>query len=429
MTYNQIIDNCFEDKIGENGLNKDEFAINLAKAQDVLCKLREQKDSGEFAIINHLEKDDDIDDIIALGQQISDNFDELVVLGTGGSTLNPQSMVCLAQPHDGIDKRVYFIDSVDPYSIDAFIGQLDLASTAFLVTSKSGKTVETLAQFATFLDALEKEHLDVGKHIFIISDNVKNPIRELGEQIGATIVEHDKNIGGRFSTFTNVGLLPAVVAGTDIRKIRRHAKEAAVEFFEDESIPVIGAALQYSFMQKGVGITVMMPYIDRLSAFATWYRQIWAESLGKQGKGSTPIKAIGALDQHSQLQLYLDGPKDKFFNLITCNTSNKGARIRGKYLSGEISYLKNRTVGDINSALQQATAETLVKRKCPVRQIEIENMNEESLSKIMLHFMLETIITANLLELNAFDQPAVEEGKVLARNILSDNANLKLVKA
>ena len=420
MPYKQIIENCFEDKIGENGLKKSDFEKNLAKASKILGELRLQKEEGNFPIFNHLEQDEDIEQIITLGKKIRGSFDELVVLGTGGSTLNPQAMVCLAQPHDGIDKRVYFIDSVDPHTIKAFIQQLELADTAFLVTSKSGKTVETLAQFVSFLDALEKAYLDIGKHVFIISDPHPNPLRELGEKIGATIIDHVENIGGRFSTFTNVGLLPAVVAGTDIKKLRNFAKKASDLFFQENSIPAIGAALQYSFMQKGTTITVMMPYVDRLSAFATWYRQIWAESLGKNGKGSTPIKAIGALDQHSQLQLYLDGPKDKFFNLITYDTKNIGSKINNKYLSNSLSYLKNKTIGDVNAALQQATAETLIKNKCPLRHIQIGKMDEEILSTIMVHFMLETIITAHLLEMNPFDQPAVEEGKVLARKILSD---------
>lgn len=421
MAYEQNIDNCFEDRIGNSGLSRDEFEKNLVKASDILDKLRREKDEGNSPIFNHIEQADDIENIIRIGSQIRDSFDELVVLGTGGSTLNPQSMVCLAQPHDGIDKRVYFIDSVDPYTIESFIAQLDLEGTAFLVTSKSGSTVETLAQFMCFLDALEKEHLDIGKHIYIISDPVDNPLRDIGKQVGATIIDHEKNIGGRFSTFTNVGLIPAVVAGVDIRKIRKFAKAAVEAFFKSNSIPVQGAALQYSFMQKGTAATVIMPYVDRLSAVATWYRQIWAESLGKQGKGNTPIKAIGALDQHSQLQLYLDGPKDKLFNLITCDTEKKGLKISGNYLNNDTRYLKGKNIGDVNAALQKATAETLARNNCPLRHIKFSNMNEENLSTIMVHFMLETIITAHLLELNPFDQPAVEEGKVFARQILNDS--------
>jgi glucose-6-phosphate isomerase len=419
MVYEQIIDNCFENKIGTNGLKRNEFEENLIKAESILKRIKQEKESGNSPIFNHIAQEGDIQEIIQVGEEIRGKFKELVVLGTGGSTLNPQSMVCLAQPHYGIYKNVYFLDSVDPYTVEAFIKQLDLVNTAFLVTSKSGKTVETLAQFVTFLQALETQHLDVGKHIYIISDPGKNPLREIGEQIGATIIDHSKQIGGRFATFTNVGLIPAVVAGTDIRKIRKHAREAADLFLCENSIPVQGAALQYSFMQRGTGITVMMPYVDRLSAFAAWYRQIWSESLGKEGKGSTPIKAIGALDQHSQLQLYLDGPKDKFFNIITSDTQNKGPIISGKYLNNGTDFLKNKNVGDVNAALQKATAETLVNNKCPLRHIKISNLDEEGLSKIMVHFMLETIITANLLELNPFDQPAVEEGKTIARKILS----------
>jgi glucose-6-phosphate isomerase len=421
MQYIQITDHCFEKNVGENGINDLIFAPILLEAQAVLNSIKQQKSESLYPLLNMLENDDDLPEIIAIAQKIKDEFDELVVLGTGGSTLNPQSIVALKQPHDGIDKKVYFIDSVDPYTIRAFIEQLDLENTAFLVTSKSGKTVETLAQFITFISVLEDAEIeDKGRHLFIISDPIDNPMRRLGVQVGATIIDHKPEIGGRFSTFTNVGLIPAIVAGVDVFAFRNGAREAMNLFLSAEnSEPVMGAALSVAFMKKGTNTTVMMPYIDRLSAFATWYRQIWAESLGKDGKGSTPIKAVGALDQHSQLQLYLDGPKDKYFNLITLNTTGHGKKVNPDLLEDpELAYLIGKKVGDINAALQQATAQTLIKNGCPVRHIKLESLNEHVLGMLMMHFMLETIITAGLLGLNAFDQPAVEAGKVLARDIL-----------
>jgi glucose-6-phosphate isomerase len=421
MKYTQIIDSCFEDIVGGNGLTREEFAPVLKKAQRILDEVKQQKAENTYPLLNLLENDDDLAEIIRIAESIADEFDELVVLGTGGSTLNPQTLVALAQPHDGIDKKVYFIDSVDPYTVAAFIEQLDLPSTAFLITSKSGRTVETLAQFLTFISALDDAMIaDKGRHLFIISDPFDNPLRRVGKQVGATILDHQSNIGGRFSTFTNVGLIPAIFAGVDVKAFREGAREAMELFLNSEnSEPVVGAALSVAFMQKNINISVMMPYVDRLSSFATWYRQIWAESLGKEGKGSTPIKAVGALDQHSQLQIYLDGPKDKFFNLITLNTRGKGKKIDPEFTEDlELEYLTGKTVGDINAALQQATEQTLIKNGCPLRHIKLQALDERVLGALMTHFMLETIITAGLLDLNAFDQPAVEAGKVLAREIL-----------
>lgn len=418
MTYTQNIDNCFESKISENGLKKEFFAENLQKANQALEKIKHDAQLNNFAILNHLETDDDIEEIISIGDEIRDNFDELIVLGTGGSTLNPQSLVCLKQPHKDIDKKVYFIDNVDSFTIESFIEQIDFATTAILVTSKSGRTLETLVQFVKFIEEFENRNIEVSKHFYVITDPAESPIKDIALEIGAKILDHEKDIGGRFSSFTNVGLIPAHVAGVDIRKIRAHAKSKINEFLTPNSAPAQGAALQFSFMQKGIASNVMMPYIDRLSPFVSWYRQIWAESLGKAGKGSTAIKALGSLDQHSQLQLYLDGPKDKIFTIISCEKQASNCILDSKYLPKESAYLAGKSINDVNCALQQATSQTLTLNKRPLREIVIENLDEKTLSEITLHFAMETIITAHLLQVNPFDQPAVENGKKIAVKLL-----------
>jgi len=421
MPYSQRIENCFEDKIGKNGIAQGDFAANITEAIAVATSIKQQTADANFAILNNLQEDEYLAEIISTVNSLKENFDELVVLGTGGSTLNPQAICALAQPHEGIDKKVYFIENVDFDTIEKYIAQFDLENTAFLVTSKSGKTVETLSQFMVFISEYEKAGVEfVGKHFYIISDPKGSPIRKIGEQIGATVLDHEPKIGGRFSTFTNVGLIPAAFLGLNVQKLRDGAIAAMGEFIEQEkSVPVIGAALAYSFMQKGTKINVMMPYVDRLAATATWYRQIWAESLGKNGKGSTPIKAIGPLDQHSQLQLYLDGPNDKFITVITLNSGGKGSKIDAEFKNIKgLDHLHNKTIGDINAALQEATISTLVNNGCPVRHIYLENLDEFSLGRLLLDMILETVITAGLLDINAFDQPAVEEGKNLARELL-----------
>lgn len=421
MAYTQIIDGCLEQKIGDSGISGELFSSSLKKAKDAATIIRQQVADGNFPIFNELENDDSLAETIETANRLLEEFDELVVLGTGGSTLNPQAISALTQAHSGIDKRVYFIDTMDPFVIDSYIEQLDLETTAFLVSSKSGGTVETLAQFLIFLNEYKKLGTEFpGGHFFIISDPKDNPLRQMATKIGATILDHEELIGGRFSTFTNVGLIPAMVAGVDIEKFRAGAKEALQNFIKsDDNQAIVSAALAIAFMEKGTNTSVVMPYTDRLVAFSTWYRQIWAESLGKAGKGSTMIRAVGSLDQHSQLQLYLDGPKDKYFTVITVDTKNKGAKIALDFDGiSNVGYIKNKTAGDINAALQQATANTLVNNKCPVRQIQIGKLDEKTLGNLMLNMILETILTAQILEIDAFDQPAVEEGKVLARDIL-----------
>jgi glucose-6-phosphate isomerase len=167
-------------------------------------------------------------------------------------------------------------------------------------------------------------------------------------------------------------------------------------------------------------IAVMMAYADRLERFTRWYVQLWAESLGKDGKGTTPLAALGPVDQHSQLQLFIAGPRDKLFTIVTANPGGHGPRIDAELakLADEPGFA-GKTVGDLVAAQGRATAETLARNGCPVRTIALERLDERHLGELLMHFMLETIIAAHLLGVDPFDQPAVEEGKVLAKKYLA----------
>jgi glucose-6-phosphate isomerase len=186
--------------------------------------------------------------------------------------------------------------------------------------------------------------------------------------------------------------------------------------------PALGAALSVALAaEKNLRCTVMMPYGDGLERFAMWYRQLWAESLGKDGKGTTPIRALGPVDQHSQLQLYLAGAKDKMFTLLRPPQAGFGPRMKLAPGAGEsLDYLEGRYVGDLVDAEARATAATLAHNGRPVRQFILNPLSEEVMGALFMHFMLETILAAALLKVDAFDQPAVEEGKVLAQRYLSE---------
>ena len=189
--------------------------------------------------------------------------------------------------------------------------------------------------------------------------------------------------------------------------------------------PAFGAALNVALLwQKRIGTCVLMPYVDALASFGLWFRQLWAESLGKNGTGTTPIRAMGTVDQHSQLQLYLAGPADKFYTLILMPRAGTGGRVAPESAADEaIAYLVQRSMGDLLDAEQRATLETLAANGRPVRAITIPQLDEHTIGALMMHFMLETIIAADLLGVNPFDQPAVEEGKRLARDYLAQMAS------
>jgi glucose-6-phosphate isomerase len=237
------------------------------------------------------------------------------------------------------------------------------------------------------------------------------------------MLEHDPNIGGRYSVLSNVGLLPAAILGLDIKRVRAGAATALAPVLAERAaaeVPAaLGAALNIAASAGGKNIAVLMAYADRLERFSRWFTQLWAESLGKHGKGTTPIGALGPVDQHSQLQLFIAGPRDKLFTVVTVDTKGQGPRIDAALAkrAGEPD-LGGKTIGDLVAAQGRATAETLAKNGVPVRTIRLPRLDEEQMGELLMHFMLETIIAAHLLGVDAFDQPAVEEGKVLAKRYL-----------
>jgi glucose-6-phosphate isomerase len=400
----------------------DYYQQALERTTAIVAELRNQKASHRLPLLDFPEKTADLAPLQQLAQQIAAKFSTLVVLGTGGSSLNGRTMAAL---HSTFGSRIalHFMDNIDPVTFTSLLAHLDYQTTGFLCISKSGNTVETLSQTVICINASREvigaEHL--GEHFFFISDPVDNPMRRIAATINATMLDHD-DVGGRFSALTNVGLLPAMIAGLSGKAFRSGAASVMDDLLEAPHCEAAkGAALAYSLMQSGYHTTVMMPYIDRLADFASWFRQLWAESLGKNGQGSTPIRALGTVDQHSQLQLYLDGPRTKSFTFITLDSRHNGAVIDTS-ITGDaaLAYVHGKTLGDLITAEQQATMHTLINHGSPVRNFSIETLDETVLGALMMHFMLETIITAALLGINPFDQPAVEAGKILTRKLLAE---------
>jgi glucose-6-phosphate isomerase len=424
MNYTQEITNAFDDVAGRDGASRGDFEHALAEAKKAVAKLQAYKKNNTWPVLNSAERTDDLEGIEATAKHIREHFSTMVVLGMGASSRGGSALVALAENRFASmpgKTKIHFIDNIDPVTFDELRAALDYKKTLFLVISKSGGTVETMAQAFVLMKEVEAKtgKMVVKDHFIFITEPTANPLRQLAEKYGIKTLEHDANIGGRFSALTVVGLLPAAVAGLDIRAVRRGAAEVVRYTFADGSPePAKGAALFNALIKKGKTISVMMPYADRLDAFGAWHQQLWAESLGKDGKGMTALRALGAFDQHSQLQLYLDGPRDKFITLIFLKNKNSGAAIEAP-LENSLAYLGGHKIGDLMESAQLATASTLTKNKCPTRIFSLDKLNEESLGALMMHFMLETMIMAELLGIDAFGQPAVEEGKRLAREYLS----------
>ena len=261
-------------------------------------------------------------------------------------------------------------------------------------------------------------------HFTSITDPGYRPLREISERHDINVLDHNPKIGGRYSALSATGMVPALIAGLDGEALRDGAANLINLVINAENIrdvaPATGAVITIGLAQhNGINASVLMPYLDRLERFSKWYSQLWAESLGKDGKGITPISALGTIDQHSQLQLYLEGPKDKLFTLIFSEIRNQGGYLPKDLVTmPDLAYLADRRMGDLMAAEQLATFKILTAKGCPTRVLEINALDEYTMGALMMHFMLETILAADLLGVDPFNQPAVEEGKVLARDIM-----------
>jgi glucose-6-phosphate isomerase len=348
----------------------------------------------------------------------------VAVLGIGGSSLGGQALTALRKV---TKPYLEFHDNPDPFAWAKALKRFDLKKTHFVAISKSGGTAETLMQVLTATEALEKLGVkNLKKHFTIITEPHQSALADFADSIGAAKLDHPLGVGGRYSVLTMVGLLPAILMGLNVKQLRAGAQTALDQVLNaktpGDAPAAVGAALHKALADEGkLATTILWPYADDLAVFGGWWRQLWAESLGKNGKGSAPVSVLGPVDQHSQLQLFRDGPGNALFTLMTVDTKGKGPaapRARAKAL--KLDYLAGKKLGDLVDAEARATAQTLFKNGRPVRQIHLAKVDEFHMGALMMHFMLETIIMGKLMGVDPFDQPGVEEGKILARQYLAE---------
>jgi glucose-6-phosphate isomerase len=329
LPYAQDLSRCFGDRLTVGA-----YEGLLARTAKGLEKLRAAHDDGSLPLLRLPERRDDLDALAPLAERLS-MCNDVVVLGTGGSSLGGKTLAALTDASylERLGRpRLHFMDNVDPASFAALVATIVPRRTVLLTISKSGSTAETLTQLLTLLPTFRAGlGAALGQALVAITEPTDNPLRRLVGRLGGTLIDHDPLIGGRYSVLSSVGLLPTMVAGLDAAAVRRGADQVLAPILAGaapKDVPAAcGAALAIAGAEAGLGITVLMPYADRLEEFGMWYRQLWAESLGKQGKGTTPIRAMGTVDQHSQLQLYLDGPRDKLFTVLSAPTAGIGVPV------------------------------------------------------------------------------------------------------
>jgi len=436
MAFVQSIENAREERIGANGLPSGTLDKLLARAEPALAWLRARHADGELPLLRLPAETGDLAGIREAAVTISEGASDIVLLGTGGSSLGGQTLAQLAGyniPGLGALRegpRLHFMDNLDADTFGALLGKLPLRYTRFIAISKSGGTAETLMQTAAAISAVKKAGLEkrIADLFLVLSEPEKpgkrNGLRHLFSGHAVPMLDHHTGVGGRYSALTNVGLLPAAILGLDIAEIRAGAGDALKPVLDGApaaDVPAaLGAALAVGMAEsRSKSIAALMAYADKLERFTRWYVQLWAESLGKDGQGTTPLGALGPVDQHSQVQLFIGGPRDKLFTVVTTGAAGRGPRIAADLagLAGEPEFA-GKTIGDLVDAEGRATAETLARNGCPVRTLHLDTIDERGMGELLMHFMLETIIAGHLLGVDPFDQPAVEEGKVLAKQYL-----------
>jgi glucose-6-phosphate isomerase len=397
------------------------YDSSLQRADAALIWLRQQAADKSLELLGIPARKDDLKAAQKVAAGIK-GARTVAVLGIGGSSLGGQALTALRK-----NPGVEFHDNPDPFSWSAALKRFDLKKTHFVAISKSGGTAETLMQVLTAAEALKQAGVKaLKKHFTIITEPHQSALADFADAIGAARLDHPTGVGGRYSVLTVVGLLPAILMGIDVKALRAGAAAVLAETLAAKSAAgspaATGAALHHALASENrLATTILWPYVDHLAVFGGWWRQLWAESLGKDGKGSTPVSVLGPVDQHSQLQLFRDGPGNALFTIVTVDTKGKGPMApRAAAKSLKLDYLAGKRLGDLVEAESRATAQTLFKNGRPVRVIHVPRVDAFDMGALMMHFMLETIIMGKLMGVDPFNQPGVEEGKVLARQYLAE---------
>ena len=372
------------------------------------------------------------DSVTSFAKAAVGKFDDVVVLGIGGSALGPIAMRtallapnwnALSKEERGSQPRLHVLDNVDPRTIDALLKRLDLRRTLFIVTSKSGGTAETMAQYLVVRDRLNAAVGERARdHLVFVTDPTSGALRPLSKSEGITALDIPSAVGGRYSVLTPVGTLPAALVGVDVSAMLAGAADMGTRCAADTLIrnpAAIFATLQHAAdVKKGRHIHVMMPYSDPLRDMADWFVQLWAESLGKHraagdaGFGPTPLAALGATDQHSQVQLFMEGPPDKTFTFLTVAEGGVDVGIPALHPEvKELAYLGGHRLGELLAVEHQATAGALARRGRPNMTLRLEMVDAWHLGALFMFLECATIHAAMLYDVDPLNQPGVELGK------------------
>jgi len=336
-------------------------------------------------------------------------YKNIVVFGVGGSILGTKSIYSFLKKK--IKKKVFFFDNLDSNLILKYKKIKNLKNSCFIVVSKSGNTFETISN----LGMIYSKNLLKNK-LIIITEITDNALMTIANKFNAEIIEHKEFIGGRYSVLSETGMFPAALMNLNLMKFKNLKRLIKNKNFVSSLIKNVASI--YTLSSKRINNSVIINYDSNLNDLGYWYQQLIAESLGKQGKGINPILSFGPKDHHSLLQLYLDGPKDKFFTFLNSSEKENGFKVAQDVIPNNVKFLKNKNLKFIINAQCNAVKKVFKLKKIPFRQITFNKKNEDELGEIFTFFVLETILLSRLMNINPFDQPAVEEVKIETKKFL-----------
>ena len=336
-------------------------------------------------------------------------YNSIILIGMGGSAIGAKAIYSFME--EKVKKNFIFFDNLDQVKIEQTKKKINLKKSLFIIISKSGNTIETLINSNLFINAITY------KNTIIITEPKKNLLNTFAKKKKILQINHKDYVGGRYSVLSEVGIIPAYFMGLQINDFRKNL----LSFFSSKKKLTLAESvikLSHIYNIKKINSLVLLSYSPQLNNFLFWCQQLIAESLGKKGMGILPVVSIAPRDHHSLLQLYLDGPKDKLFYIFSLNLKKK-LKINKSIFGKNFSFAENKDLAKVIASQQKALLETFRKKKIPYREFKINRINEETLGELFSYFMLETALIGELIGVDPFNQPAVEEVKILTKKYLS----------
>ena len=416
MIYSQHTEYCFSENLEGNGLPYDLYCSLRSNAEQITESIRHSLKQSSLPLFNILKDEKGISVIEAVSEYISTNFKNLVVIATGSDFINSKIFANFSEK-DSPKISIFFIDNLDPIYFEITMQKFDYETTAFLVIDHSGNNLETFSLVLAIIDRIKKfsgKNYKFNKHFFFMIGQYKSNLRTIASDMMSNIIDYPL-IASRFAPLSCAGLIVASILGMSIKRIRDGANEMVTNYLEEVTT---GSALAIGMLGYSYNLTPLVTFNKSLDGFAKWYLQINSESFGKNKKGITPLSANCTSDNYGMLQLFMEGPSDKFFTFITYNNERTGHKID---CYNQFPDFQDITLGALNHQIQKNVIANIILHKKPSRILKLYDMDDTTIGALIMHFTLEAIVIAKLLQVNPFNHPGIQEIKLRLQQIKKDN--------